>query len=59
MKATITYEGTLVISPESEIEAYALRLYAEQWRTETPCRPAICFSHDYGWPKLKCEGKKQ
>ena len=51
MKATITYKGTLVISPESELEAFALRRYAEQWQTEIPCRPAICFLHE--WPEAE------
>jgi hypothetical protein len=41
MRATIDSTGTLVIVPESETEAYALRCFHEKSSSNTP--PAICF----------------
>ena len=47
MKVTITYDGTLVVTAETEIEAFALKHFAEQWRTGVPHQPAIRFEHEW------------
>ena len=50
MRATIDSTGRLTIVPESEIEAYALRCYAEKFNSNTP--PEICF----GWEEIHSPG---
>lgn len=46
MRATIDSTGRLTVVPENEIEAYALRCYAEKFNSDTP--PEICFD----WEKI-------
>lgn len=46
MKASIDITGKLTVSPESEIEAYALRCYAKKFNSDDP--PEICFA----WEEL-------
>jgi hypothetical protein len=41
MRATIDSTGRLTIVPESEVEAYAIRCYAEKFNSDHP--PEICF----------------
>lgn len=43
MKATIDSTGTLVIVPESETEAYALRCYGEKFNSDTPPELRFCW----------------
>lgn len=43
MRATIDSTGTLIIVPENEIEAYALRCYQEKFESGAA---AICFGWD-------------
>ena len=50
MRATIDSTGRLTVVPESEIEAYALRCYAEKFNSDTP--PEIRF----GWEEIHSPG---
>lgn len=50
MRATITRSGTLKIIPQTELEAYALHCFAEQWRSGNPFQPALHFCTD--WPAV-------
>ena len=50
MRATIDSTGRLTVVPESEIESYALRCYAEKFNSDTP--PEICFQ----WEEIHSPG---
>lgn len=55
MKARITYDGGLVVSAETELEAFALRIYAERWCAwirqyeGESALPAPLITLDHGW----------